>query len=136
MDMADPAATRAWCEAFRESLAAVATDCKSRRGLTAFLSPPFGICSRRKLPAMRAKGQNRPLKIMVVGDSQCGKVHVYQPDFREKGRKGGERPRRHPGQAVVTVDEKPLLFGHPGIPWPKFEDPEVASTGLHRGGEG
>ena len=38
MDMADPAATRAWCEAFRrESLAAVATDCKSRRGLTAFV---------------------------------------------------------------------------------------------------
>ena len=33
MDMADPAATRAWCEFFRrEHLAAVATDCKSRKG--------------------------------------------------------------------------------------------------------
>ena len=67
MDMADPAATRAWCEAFRrESLAAVATDCKSRRGLTAFV-PAVRNLLQEKIARNAAKGQNRPLKIMVVG---------------------------------------------------------------------
>ena len=67
MDMADPAATRAWCEAFRrEGLAAVATDCKSRKGLAAFV-PAVRNLLQEKLARNAAKGQNRPLKIMVVG---------------------------------------------------------------------
>lgn len=97
MDMADPAATRAWCEAFRrESLA--------RRGNG--LQEPEGTDRLRPRRSESAPGENCPQCGQGAkpppedhggGDSQCGKVHVYQPDFREKGRKGGEPPRASPG---------------------------------------
>ena len=87
MDMADPAATRAWCEAFRrESLAAVATDCKSRRGLTAFV-PAVRNLLQEKIARNAAKGQNRPLKIMVVGIPNVGKSTFINQISGRKGAK-------------------------------------------------
>lgn len=57
MDMADPGMTRAWCEEFRrQGLAAVATDCKSRKGVSAFVRQ-FGICCRKSFGAMRKRGK-------------------------------------------------------------------------------
>ena len=128
MDMADPAATRAWCEAFRrESLAAVATDCKSRRGLTAFV-PAVRNLLQEKITRNAAKGQNRPLKIMVVGIPNVGKSTFINQISGRKGAKAENRPGVTRGKQWVTVDESLLLLDTPGILWPKFEDPEV---GLH-----
>lgn len=128
MDMADPAATRAWCEAFRrEGLAAVATDCKSRKGLAAFV-PAVRNLLQEKLARNAAKGQNRPLKIMVVGIPNVGKSTFINQISGKKGAKAENRPGVTRGKQWVTVDESLLLLDTPGILWPKFEDPEV---GLH-----
>lgn len=125
MDMADPAATRAWCEAFRrESLAAVATDCKSRRGLTAFV-PAVRNLLQEKIARNAAKGQNRPLKIMVVGIPNVGKSTFINQISGRKGAKAENRPGVTRGKQWITVDQGLLLLDTPGILWPKFEDPEV-----------
>ena len=125
MDMADPAATRAWCEAFRrESLAAVATDCKSRRGLTAFV-PAVRNLLQEKITRNAAKGQNRPLKIMVVGIPNVGKSTFINQIAGRKGAKAENRPGVTRGKQWVTVDTGLLLLDTPGILWPRFEDPEV-----------
>ena len=125
MDMAAPAATRAWCEAFRrESLAAVATDCKSRRGLTAFV-PAVRNLLQEKIARNAAKGQNRPLKIMVVGIPNVGKSTFINQISGRKGAKAENRPGVTRGKQWVTVDESLLLLDTPGILWPKFDDPEV-----------
>ena len=101
MDMADPAATRAWCASFREQgLAAIAVDCKSRKGLSAFV-PAVRTLLQEKLQRDAAKGQNSPMKIMVVGIPNVGK------------------------STLINQICGLLLLDTPGILWPKFEDPEV-----------
>ena len=125
MDMADPAATRAWCEAFRrESLAAVATDCKSRRGLTAFV-PAVRNLLQEKITRNAAKGQNRPLKIMVVGIPNVGKSTFINQISGRKGAKAENRPGVTRGKQWVNVDSALDLLDTPGILWPKFEDPHT-----------
>ena len=125
MDMADPAATRAWCEFFRrEHLAAVATDCKSRKGLAAFGPAVRGLL-QEKLARNAAKGQNRPLKIMVVGIPNVGKSTFINQISGRKGAKAENRPGVTRGKQWVTVDAGLQLLDTPGILWPKFEDPEV-----------
>ena len=125
MDMADPAATRAWCASFREQgLAAIAVDCKSRKGLSAFV-PAVRTLLQEKLQRDAAKGQNRPMKIMVVGIPNVGKSTLINQISGRKGAKAENRPGVTRGKQWVTVDSGLLLLDTPGILWPKFEDPEV-----------
>ncbi len=125
MDMADPNATKLWCDYFkRQGLAAVATDCKSRKGVTNFVPAVRGLL-REKLQAYADKGQNRPLKIMVVGIPNVGKSTFINQISGRKGAKAENRPGVTRGKQWVTVDEKLLLLDTPGILWPKFEDPDV-----------
>ncbi|MCI6729701.1 MAG: ribosome biogenesis GTPase YlqF [Clostridiales bacterium] len=125
MDMADPGATRAWGDYFRrQGLAAVATDCKSRKGVAAFV-PAIRELLQEKIQRNAAKGQNRPLKIMVVGIPNVGKSTFINQISGRKGAKAENRPGVTRGKQWVTVDESLLLLDTPGILWPKFEDPEV-----------
>ncbi len=125
MDMADPNATKLWAEHFRrQGLAAVSTDCKSRKGISGFVPAVRGLLSE-KIQAYAAKGQNRPLKIMVVGIPNVGKSTFINQISGRKGAKAENRPGVTRGKQWVTVDEKLLLLDTPGILWPKFEDPEV-----------
>lgn len=125
MDMADPGATRAWGDYFRrQGLAAVATDCKSRKGVAAFV-PAIRELLQEKIQRNAAKGQNRPLKIMVVGIPNVGKSTFINQISGRKGARAENRPGVTRGKQWVTVDESLLLLDTPGILWPKFEDPEV-----------
>ena len=125
MDMADPAATRAWCEAFRrESLAAVATDCKSRRGLTAFV-PAVRNLLQEKIARNAAKGQNRPLKIMVVGIPNVGKSTFINSYAGKACTKTGNKPGVTKGKQWIKLNKNVELLDTPGILWPKFEDQAV-----------
>lgn len=125
MDMADPSATRLWCDYFKShGLAAVATDCKSRKGVSNFVPAVRGLL-RDKIQAYAAKGQNRPLKIMVVGIPNVGKSTFINQISGRKGAKAENRPGVTRGRQWVTVDERLLLLDTPGILWPKFEDPDV-----------
>ena len=125
MDMADPGATRAWGDYFRrQGLASVATDCKSRKGVAAFV-PAIRELLQEKIQRNAAKGQNRPLKIMVVGIPNVGKSTFINQISGRKGAKAENRPGVTRGKQWVTVDESLLLLDTPGILWPKVEDPEV-----------
>lgn len=125
MDMADPNATKLWSDHFRsQGLAAVATDCKSRKGISGFVPAVRGLLAE-KIRHYAAKGQNRPLKIMVVGIPNVGKSTFINQISGRKGAKAENRPGVTRGKQWVTVDESLLLLDTPGILWPKFEDREV-----------
>lgn len=125
MDLADPAATKRWAAYFREKgMAAVATDCKSRRGIADF-NPAVRSLLREKLERDAAKGMNRHIRVMVVGIPNVGKSTLINQISGRKGAKAENRPGVTRGKQWVTVDSSLLLLDTPGILWPKFEDPNV-----------
>lgn len=125
MDLADPEATRRWADYFRSrGMAVVATDCKSRKGISDF-QPAVRSVLKEKIERNIAKGMNRPLRIMVVGIPNVGKSTLINQISGRKGAKAENRPGVTRGKQWVTVDNGLLLLDTPGILWPKFEDPNV-----------
>lgn len=125
MDLADPSATKRWMRYFRsKGIAAVATDCKSRKGITDF-QPAVSSVLKEKIARNAAKGMNRPVRVMVVGIPNVGKSTLINQISGRKGAKAENRPGVTRGKQWVTVDSGLLLLDTPGILWPKFEDPEV-----------
>ena len=125
MDLADPEATKAWLAYFRsKGMAAVATDCKSRKGISSF-QPAVRSLLREKIERNAAKGMNKPVRVMVVGIPNVGKSTLINQISGRKGAKAENRPGVTRGKQWVTVDSGLLLLDTPGILWPKFEDPEV-----------
>ena len=125
MDLADPAATKRWAAYFREKgMAAVATDCKSKRGIGDF-EPAVRSVLKEKLERDAARGMKRALRVMIVGIPNVGKSTLINQISGRKGAKAENRPGVTRGKQWVTVDPSLLLLDTPGILWPKFEDPEV-----------
>ena len=125
MDLADPAATKLWKDYFKaRGIAAVATDCKSRKGIGDF-QPAVRAVLREKLERNAAKGMNKALKVMIVGIPNVGKSTLINQISGRKGAKAENRPGVTRGKQWVTVDNSLLLLDTPGILWPKFEDPQV-----------
>ena len=125
MDLADPEMTKRWLAYFRsKGFAAVATDCKSRRGINSF-EPAVRSVLKEKIERNAAKGMNKPLRIMIVGIPNVGKSTLINQISGRKGAKAENRPGVTRGKQWVTVNNGLLLLDTPGILWPKFEDPEV-----------
>ncbi len=125
MDLADPNATKVWLEYFRnKGMAAVATDCKSRKGINSF-QPAVRSVLKEKLERDAQRGMNRPLKVMIVGIPNVGKSTLINQISGRKGAKAENRPGVTRGKQWVTVDSSLLLLDTPGILWPKFDDPQV-----------
>ncbi len=125
MDLADPAATNRWKAYFeKKGMAVIATDCKTKRGISGFTPAARTACAE-KLARDAAKGMNRPLRVMVVGIPNVGKSTLINQISGRKGAKAENRPGVTRGKQWVTVDAGLQLLDTPGILWPKFEDPEV-----------
>lgn len=125
MDLADPSGTAKWEAHFRQrGFSVIATDCKSRRGISEFAPAARRAC-QEKLQRDAARGMNRPLKVMVVGIPNVGKSTLINQVSCRKGAKAENRPGVTRGKQWVTVDSSLLLLDTPGILWPKFEDPRV-----------
>ncbi len=125
MDLADPDATKKWMAYFRSrGMAVVATDCKTRRGISEF-QPAVRSVLKEKLERNAARGMNKPLRVMIVGIPNVGKSTLINQISGRKGAKAENRPGVTRGKQWVTVDSSLLLLDTPGILWPKFEDPEV-----------
>ena len=125
MDLADPEATKRWAAYFKEKgMAAVATDCKSRKGINQF-QPAVRSLLKERLERDAAKGMHRAIRVMVVGIPNVGKSTLINQISGRKGAKAENRPGVTRGKQWVTVDSGLLLLDTPGILWPKFEDPEV-----------
>ena len=133
MDLADQNATRRWAAYFREKgYAAVATDCKSRKGIGEF-QPAVRTLLKERLERDTAKGMNRPIRVMVVGIPNVGKSTLINQISGRKGAKAENRPGVTRGKQWVTVEPGFLLLDTPGILWPKFEDPEVGMVLAYTG---
>lgn len=125
VDLADPAATKAWIAYFKnKGIAAIATDCKSRKGILDFI-PAVRLVMKEKIERNAAKGMNRPIRVMIVGIPNVGKSTLINQISGRKGAKAENRPGVTRGKQWVTVDNSLLLLDTPGILWPKFEDPNV-----------
>ncbi len=124
-DLADPDITKQWMQYFRsKGMAAIATDCKSRKGISDF-QPAVRSVLKEKIERNAAKGMNRPLRVMIVGIPNVGKSTLINQISGRKGAKAENRPGVTRGKQWVTVDAGLLLLDTPGILWPKFEDPDV-----------
>ena len=125
-DLADPAMTAKWMAWFKaQGLAAIQTDCKSRKGVSSFV-PAVRTLLSEKLQRYAEKGQTgRPLKLMIVGIPNVGTSTFINQVSGRKGAKAENRPGVTRGKQWVTVDQGLLLLDTPGILWPKFDDPEV-----------
>lgn len=125
MDLADPAATKRWVEFFKKKgMAVLATDCKSKQGISSFTPAARTACAE-KLQRDAARGMNRPLRVMVVGIPNVGKSTLINQISGRKGAKAENRPGVTRGKQWVSVDSGLQLLDTPGILWPKFEDPNV-----------
>ncbi len=124
-DLADPNLTARWAEYFKKrGIAAVATDCKSRRGISDF-TPAVRQLLHEKIERNAAKGMTKALRLMIVGIPNVGKSTLINQISGRKGAKAENRPGVTRGKQWVTVDKDLLLLDTPGILWPKFEDPNV-----------
>ena len=125
MDLADGEATARWAAYFKEKgIAAVATDCKSRRGITGF-TPAVRQLLHEKIERNAARGMAKALRLMIVGIPNVGKSTLINQISGRKGAKAENRPGVTRGKQWVAVDKDLLLLDTPGILWPKFEDPNV-----------
>ena len=125
MDLADPNATQKWKQYFKnKGMAVLATDCKTKRGISDFTPAARTACAE-KLERDAKRGMNRPLRVMVVGIPNVGKSTLINQISGRKGAKAENRPGVTRGKQWVTVDSGLQLLDTPGILWPKFEDPEV-----------
>ena len=101
MDLADPEATKTWAAFFRDKgMSVIATDCKSRRGISDFTPAARRACAE-KLERDAKRGMNRPLRVMVVGIPNVGKSTTRFP--------AGRVPRRRTVPALPGASS--------GSPW-------------------
>ena len=125
MDLADPNATKQWISYYKEKgIAAIATDCKTRRGISDFL-PAVRSVLKEKIERDAARGMKRAIRVMIVGIPNVGKSTLINQISGRKGAKAENRPGVTRGKQWVTVEGGLLLLDTPGILWPKFEDPNV-----------
>ncbi len=125
LDLADPDATNRWIQHFKnQGITAVATDCKSRKGIANF-TPAVRQLLSEKIQRDSARGMTKALRIMIVGIPNVGKSTLINQISGRKGAKAENRPGVTRGKQWVTVDKDLLLLDTPGILWPKFEDPNV-----------
>jgi len=124
-DLADPDSTNRWANYFRKKgIAAVDTDCKSRKGIANF-TPAVQQLLQEKIRRNANKGMTKALRIMIVGIPNVGKSTLINQISGRKGAKAENRPGVTRGKQWVLVDKDLLLLDTPGILWPKFEDPNV-----------
>lgn len=125
LDLADPGATKKWAAYFQKrGMVAIATDCKTRKGIADFTPAARAACAE-KLERNAKRGMNRPLRVMVVGIPNVGKSTLINQISGRKGAKAENRPGVTRGKQWVSVDSGLQLLDTPGILWPKFEDPNV-----------
>lgn len=125
-DMADPNETKKWINLFKQkNVSAIALDCKSGRGLNAFI-PTVKTVLADKIESWNSKGMTgRTIKVMVVGIPNVGKSSFINRMVRQNRAKVEDRPGVTRGNQWFTIGKGFDLLDTPGVLWPKFDDPIV-----------
>ncbi|MDR1565545.1 MAG: ribosome biogenesis GTPase YlqF [Oscillospiraceae bacterium] len=122
-DTADEEQNRRWIGHYKEQgIFALAVDCKTGKGLNAFLP----LCKKalaEKIAAWEAKGmKGRRIKILVVGIPNVGKSSFINRMVRNSKAKVADKPGVTRGNQWFTLERDAELLDTPGVLWPKFED--------------
>ena len=125
VDQADPEATKKWAAYFRgKGYAVLETDAKGGAGTTKFAAAVRGLLAE-KLKAYAEKGQNRVIRVMILGIPNVGKSTFINKIAGRKTAKTEDRPGVTRSKQWVPIDAYLELLDTPGILWPKFEDQSV-----------
>lgn len=128
-DAADETVTSQWIDYYkRKNILALATDCKSGRGVNKFL-PALKQLLSTEIEKWNAKGMTgRPIRIMIVGIPNVGKSSFINKLSNSKRARVEDRPGVTRGKQWVTLSEGLELLDMPGVLWPKFEDKQVGEN--------
>ena len=125
VDQADPEATRRWAAWFRsKGYAVLECDAKSGSGTKQFAAAVRSLLAD-KLRAYAEKGQNRVVRVMILGVPNVGKSTFINRIAGRKTAKTEDRPCVTRAKQWVPIDRGLELLDTPGILWPKFEDQSV-----------
>lgn len=126
-DTADERVTDLWLQYYKnEGVAALATDCRSGRGVRNFIPLVKNVLSDL-LEKRKNKGMlGRPLHIMIVGIPNVGKSSFINRMANSRKTKVEDRPGVTRNKQWVNLDKDVELLDMPGVLWPKFEDKLVA----------
>ncbi|MBQ5995510.1 MAG: ribosome biogenesis GTPase YlqF [Clostridia bacterium] len=125
-DVADEKATRQWLDYFKkESVAALAVDCKSGTGLKSYV-PTLKEVLKDKIASNIEKGMaGKPLRIMVVGIPNTGKSSFINKMAGRNRAKVADKAGVTRQNQWFVIDNGIELLDTPGVLWPKFDDPRV-----------
>jgi len=125
-DAASDAATKRWIAWYaQQGIPAIATDCRSGKGLNAFLPLVRGAL-KEQIARWEKKGmKGRPIRMMIVGIPNVGKSSLINRLAGSRRAKVEDRPGVTRGKQWVTLDKGVELLDMPGVLWPKFEDQTV-----------
>ncbi len=127
-DQADGEATRRWAVDLRSrGYAVLECDARSGAGIKQF-APAVRALLAEKIQAYAEKGQNRVIRVMVLGIPNVGKSTFINKVAGRKTAKTEDRPGVTRSKQWVPIDKNLELLDTPGILWPKFDDPRV---GMH-----
>lgn len=125
VDQADPDATKRWAAWFRaKGYAVMESDAKSGAGTKQFAAAVKTLLAD-KLRAYAEKGQNRVVRVMILGVPNVGKSTFINRIAGRKTAKTEDRPGVTRAKQWVPIDRGLELLDTPGILWPKFEDQSV-----------
>ena len=125
VDQADKASTDRWAAYFRaKGYAVLESDAKSGQGTARFAAAVRELLAER-IRAYEAKGQNRVIRVMILGIPNVGKSTFINRIAGRKTAKTEDRPGVTRSKQWVPIDRNLELLDTPGILWPKFEDQSV-----------
>lgn len=127
-DLADPKATEAWVEYFKnENVTALAVDCKSGKGINKIM-PTLKATVLKQLMDKRSKNgmTGAPVRMMILGIPNVGKSSLINKLAGSKRTKVEDRPGVTRVKQWVKLKDNTELLDMPGVLWPKFEDQSAA----------
>ena len=125
VDQADKASTDRWAAYFRgKGYAVLESDAKSGQGTARFAGAVRELLAE-KIRAYEEKGQNRVIRVMILGIPNVGKSTFINKIAGRKTAKTEDRPGVTRSKQWVPIDRNLELLDTPGILWPKFEDQSV-----------
>ena len=129
-DMADPAATSRWIQAYRkENRVALAVDCRSGKGISGFAPAVRQQLLRELLEKRQAHGMSgAPIRLMVVGIPNVGKSSFINRMAQSKRAKVEDRPGVTRTKQWVKIGNQMELLDMPGVLWKKFDSKTIASN--------
>lgn len=122
-DLADPDATRAWQEWFRqEGIPAAFIDAQRARGVQDIVPLVRTIWAQERERRGATRPLVRPLRLMIVGIPNIGKSTLVNRLATKHAAAVGPKPGVTRSQQWVRLQGDVELLDTPGVAWPRVED--------------